>query len=212
MTKIRLIFEGLPTFESSPIFYSLDDDVDLRLRGLPETYARCNAALRFMSNINGDVDQMRVRRDELESMRVAYLRAALMEFVGMEDSLIYEVGRDCLRISNTRNAMLVALRELRNVQIHLVRSELLSNSHPVVFSHLDKERTGEYTALTIPRADLELLKNDQRGSIRHYHREDFQRAVEWLNEAQQRWGISEVVMHGIWTYASAIVDEHVPRK
>lgn len=208
--KLRLNFEGLPTFESTPMFFSLDDDVDARLRMLPATYARCNAALRFMSHIGANADHLCVRTDELESMRVAYLRAALMEFAGMEEALVIDLGRGqpLLRIRETRNAMLIVLRELRNVQIHLVKSDLVSSARPAVLRYRGEEHTQELTALTIPQRDLDRLRDSR--SAPYCHRDDFARAVDWLAEAQEHWGIADVVMRGIWAYAAAIVAAHVP--
>lgn len=87
MAKIGLIFEALPTFESTPVYFTLDDDVNQRLRTLVGTYARCNAALRFTSWVGAGTDTLHVRDDELASMRVACLRAELMEFAGMEETL-----------------------------------------------------------------------------------------------------------------------------
>jgi hypothetical protein len=209
--RIRLRFEGLPTFDSTPLFFGLRDDIDGRLRTLPATYSRCNAALRFMSWIGADADQLHVRTEELEGMRVACLRAALMEYAGMEESLGLDLGRNQitpLRIPATRNAMLVALRELRNVQLHLVGTEFLSGKRLAISRFKGEEQTHELTALTIPRNELEGLKDARNAT--HYHRTDFGRAVDWLADAQEHWGIADVVMRGIWAYAEAIVEAHVP--
>jgi hypothetical protein len=208
--RIRLKFNGLPTFESTPLFFTLANDVDSRLRTLPATYARCNAALRFMSNIGADAGQLHVRAEEVDGMRVAYLRAALMEFAGMEETLVIDLGRgpSPMRISHTQNAMLVALRELRNVQVHLIRSDLLSSKRSAVWRYEGKEEAHELTALTIPRPDLDRLKNPRTAA--YCNRADFERAVDWLADAQEHWGIADVVMRGIWAYAEAIVDAHAP--
>lgn len=208
--KVRLSFEGLPSFESTPLFFTLENGVDARLRTLPATYARCNAALRFMSNIGADADHLHVRAEEVEGMRVAYLRAALMEFVGMEEALVIDLGREPppMRISRTQNAMLVALRELRNVQVHLIRSDLLSSKRSAVWRYQGREESHDLTALTIPRQDLDRLKDPRTAS--YCDRTDFRRAVDWLADAQEHWGIADVVMRGIWAYAEAIVDAHAP--
>lgn len=209
-SKVHLDFDNLPTFESTPLFFTLDDQVDARLRTLPATYARCNSALRFMSNIGADSDHMHVRAEEIASMRVAYLRASLMEFVGMEEALRIDLGRDQvpLRISDTRSAMLVVLRELRNVQIHLIKTDLLSGKRSAVSRFRGEEHEHELTALTIPRLDLDRVKDARNAA--YCHREDLERAVDWLAEAQEHWGIADVVMRGIWAYAEAIVAVHVP--
>lgn len=87
MTKLALRLDGLPTFESTPSFFSLPDAVGARLARLPYVFARTNTALRFNSLVGADSATIHVRDDELGHMRAAYLRAALMDFVGIEDTL-----------------------------------------------------------------------------------------------------------------------------
>jgi hypothetical protein len=210
MAKITLLFDELPTFERTPLFFSLDDDVDQRLRTLPGTYAKCNAALRFNSCVAANAKTLGVREEELPSMQVAYLRAALMEFAGMEEALNSDLNGSSppLRLRDTRNAMLVVLRALRNIQVHLVRTTLPSAKRAAVLRWNQQEYQHELTALMIPQADLDKLKESRNTS--HYDRADFNRAVDWLAQAQEHWGIHDVVREGIWAYARAVVDAHVP--
>lgn len=107
MTKLTLLFDELPTFERTPLFFSLDDDVDQRMLTLPNTYARCNAALRFNSCAHAKSDMLGVREEELPSRQTAYLRAALMEFAGMEEALGSDLDGSSapLLTRDTRNAM-----------------------------------------------------------------------------------------------------------
>jgi hypothetical protein len=206
MTKIKLRFDELPTFERTPLFVSLADDIDQRLRTLPDTYARCNAALRF--NLWGRLkaDMLGVREEEIASMQSACVRASLMEFVGMEESLPSEV-RSALRIRDTQNAMLVVLRELRNIQVHVTQSGFISSKRRTVLRWNEKEHEHELVALTIPQADLDRLRDKRK--ISHYDRADFERAISWLEQAQEHWGIHDVLLQGIWTYARCVVDAHV---
>jgi hypothetical protein len=211
MTRRNLVFLNLPTFESSPWFYTLPDEVDSRLRRLPGTYDRCRAALRFMSCIGADPTTLKARETDAEFMSVAYLRASLMEFVGMEDALPSDLPRGTkpLRIHETSDAMLVVLRELRNVQVHLVRSNFITTTKSA-YSELDGERhEHQIVARTIPLDDLDRLR-DSRNCPNAFVHADFMQAIEWLDRVQQSWGISDVVMRGIWRYASMCVDAHVP--
>lgn len=210
MTKIKLLFNDLPTFEGTPLFFTLEDDIDRRLRTLSNTYAKCNVALRFNSWASADAKALGVRDDELASMRAGCLRAALMEFAGMEEALASDVNDSVppLRIRDTKNAMLVVLRELRNIQIHVIGTELRSAKRSAVLRWNDQEHQHELTALLIPHSDLDKLKDSHNSS--RYDRADFDRAVDWLAQAQEHWGILDVVREGIWAYAKAIVNAHVP--
>ena len=104
--------------------------------------------------------------------------------------------------------MLVVLRELRNIQIHLVGIELRSAQRSAVLRWREQEHQHELTALLIPRHDLDKLKDDRNSS--HYDSADFSRAIDWLAQAQEQWGILDVVREGIWAYAKAVVNVHVP--
>ena len=53
-----------------------------------------------------------------------------------------------------------------------------------------------------------LIRKDHRNSS-HYDSGDFSRAVDWLAQAQEHWGILDVVREGIWAYAKAAVNTHV---
>lgn len=209
MTKTKLLFDNLPMFQGTPLFFSLEDDIDQRLRMLSNTYARCNVALRFNSWAGADAKGLGVREDELPSMRAGCLRAALMEFAGMEEALASDLkaSDSPLRIRDTKNAMLVALRELRNIQVHVIGTELRSVKRPAILRWNDQEHQHELTALLIPQYDLDKLKDSHNGS--RYDRADFNRAVDWLAQAQEHWGILDVVREGIWAYAKAIVNAHV---
>jgi hypothetical protein len=141
------------------------------------------------------------------------LRAALMEFAGMEEALGSDLDGSSspLQIRDTRNAMLVVLRELRNIQVHLVSTEFRAEKRRAVLRWKGMEgedHETELTALMIPRDDLEKLK-DPRNSSR-YEPQDFAKAVDWLADAQEHWGICDVVFRGIWAYAEAVADAHAP--
>lgn len=196
MTKIKLLFDDLPTFAGTPLFFSLENDIDQRLRTLSNTYARCNVALRFNSWASADGKGLGVREDELQSMRAGCLRAALMEFAGMEEALASDLKASVslLRIRDTKNAMLVVLRELRNIQIHVIGTELRSAKRPAVLRWNDQEHQHELTALLIPNYDLNKLKDSRNTSS--YDRADFNRAVDWLEQAQEHWGILDVCVKG----------------
>jgi len=103
-----------------------------------------------------------------------------MEYAGTEEALGLDLDRDTvppLRIRATKNAMLVVLRELRNVQIHLVRTEFLSAKRFAISRLGGEEREHELTVLTIPRNDLESLRDARNAT--YCNLSDFEHAVDW---------------------------------
>lgn len=210
-TSTRLLFEQLPSFESSPLFSALEADTEAALRLLPNVYARAVAALRFRQNIGSSAEHMRVSEDDVAIMQVAYLRAALMDYVGMEEVLPLDleargIGESVLTIRETRDALLVILREMRHLQLHLVNTSFGSSRKAAILRGMGKEHPTEVTVLTVPRDDLLKLRSLRNAS--RYDPRDLERAIEWFEAAQANWGVGDVVQAGIQRYAEALVSHY----
>ena len=212
-SKIKLRLDGLPHFESSPLFCTLEPSTEAAFRRLPKAYERAVAALRFRQKIGGDKDALGVSEDHVHIMQVADLRAALMEYVATEEVLPTDLvarglGEKPLRILDTGNAMLILLRELRHLQLHLVNTLFESTSKSAVLrtKSEDKEMETELTVLTIPTADLCQLKT-LRNAVR-FDEKELDAAISWFSRAQAQWGIGDVVQAGIQVYASALVQRY----
>lgn len=175
VVKVQISLENLPTFETSPIFCCLDDDVERELRRFVNVFERASVALRFLQNEGASADQLHVRKEEEEQMQAAYLRASLMEFVGMEDSLPTDlralgINKPALRIWDTNNAMLILLRELRHVHIHVARTKFLRRNKVAVFRGFDRELETNVVIRTIPKHDLDQLTTGRRA--KHFTRHE----------------------------------------
>jgi hypothetical protein len=86
-TRIKLRFDGLLHFETSPLFCTLEPSTEAAFRRLPSTYERSVAALSYFRRIRGDIDALGVSEEHRRIMQVAYLQAALMEYVANEEVL-----------------------------------------------------------------------------------------------------------------------------
>lgn len=213
MGKIKLSFDGLPHFATSPFFCSLKPSTELALKNLPNAYERAVAALRFCQNIGGGKDALGVSEEHVRIMQVAYLRAALMEYVAIEEVLsidlsMRDTGEEPLRIRNTGNAMLILLRELRHLQLHLLNTEFKSSSRFAFTRTRSKvyEFETEVAILTIPDADLLQLKTLRNAA--RFDEEELSKAIAWFSNAQSQWGIGDVMLSGIQTYADKIVQHY----
>lgn len=211
--KFKLRLDGLPNFETSPLFLTLEPSTEAALRKLPNVYERAVAALRFCQRIGADKEILGVSEDHLHIMQVAYLRAALMEYVAIEEVLPIDLitrglGEEPLRILDTGNAMLILLRELRHLQLHLVNTSFDSISKSAVLRTIKKEREfeTELTILTIPTADLRQLKTLRNAA--RFDPEELDAAISWFSYAQAQWGIGDVVLCGIRVYTTAVVQRY----
>ena len=145
-------------------------------------------------------------------MHAAYLRAALMEFVGMEDCLpgdLRRLGqkRAALRMYDTGNAMLIMLRELRHVHVHVGCARTIRAEREAIIRSRNRDDV-ETTVdvITVPRSDLEQLR-DARHSKR-FQSGELLAAIEWLDEAQGQWGIRDVVVSAVNEWAREILRAH----
>jgi hypothetical protein len=141
-------------------------------------------------------------------MQVAYLRAALMEFVGMEEVLPLDLaergrGESPLRIYDTHDAMLIMLREMRHVQLHLLNTSFDTTEMDAFFRFGEETHSTQVTVLTVPKADLAQIKRLRNAS--RFDSVDLNRAIDWLAEAEAKWGIGDVVQSGVQCYADMLI-------
>lgn len=212
-STINLRFDDLPRFESSPLFCALDPSTETALKRLSNAHERAVAALRFCQRIGGDKGALGVSEDHVRIMQVAYLRAALMEYVAIEEVLSIDLverdlGEEPLKILDTGNAMLILLRELRHLQLHLVNTSFESSSRSAFLRTRSKEKEFEtmLTILTIPTADLYELKTLRNAA--RFDPNEFDAAISWFTHAQGQWGIQDVIQSSVQTYADALVQRY----
>jgi hypothetical protein len=212
-SKYELRLDGLPNFETSPLFCTLEPSTEAALRQLPNAYERAVAALRFCQRIGGDQDSLGVSENHVPITQAAYLRAALMEYAAIEEVLPIDLvmrgfEEKPLRILETGNAMLILLRELRHLQLHRVNTTFKSTSRSADLRTRNKEKEFEttLTILTIPTSDLRQLKT-LRNKAR-FDPDELDAAISWFTHAQSQWGIGDVMQSGIQVYAAEVVQRY----
>lgn len=208
VAQIRLSIDEPPYFESTPIFCSLKKETEEALRNLPRVYHRSVAALRFRQQIS---NPQSVSDEDKEIMKVAYLRAALMEFVAMEEVLRFDIeerglNETPLKMADTECAMLILLRELRHLQLHLVTTSFSVERREAVYRDGEKEMGTILTINLVPYEGLRQIK--QLHNARRFAAYELDAAIEWLNKAQLNWGIDDVLQRGVQKYADALVNAY----
>jgi hypothetical protein len=217
---VHLNLDGLPVFVSTPMFCCIDTDIENALKPLSDTYSRVRCASRFLQRFGASVEFLNVMEDERLIMWGGYLRAALMEYAGMEDSVRSDLRRLGVResdvvVDKTGNALLILLRELRNLHVHVVQNafdirhknavlrSLNENRDERLSRSLGQEDNSDTSVITIPRLDLDQLIA-ARGS-RRFDRAELLTAIDWLDDVQHRWGVRDVVLAAIEQYSEIIV-------
>lgn len=207
-TKVKIEIDEPPDFESSSIWCRLRLRTKQGLRRLPHVYERSVAALRFRQQIG---NPHAVSEEDRDIMKVAYLRAALMEFVAMEEVLPVDLkrrslGEEPLRIKSTGSAHLIILRELRHVHLHLATKTFEAQQREAVLRFGEEETNTTLSIELIPYEDT--LKIKELRNANAYENNELDAAISWLNEAQSNWGIGDVLQRGVQKYADALVSAY----
>jgi len=206
---MRLDLSNLPTFEKTSIFCNLDTTTEIELKEFPNVFQRATAAMRFCQYMGGGIV---VNDNDRDLMRVACLRASLMEFAGMEEVLPLDLSQrgnsdEAFKIFETGNVLLILLKELRNLQLHLINTSFTREDREAVsYSSIIEPRYTSFPIHMIPMDDLLQLKNLKNAP--KYDESQLKTAIEWLNDAQRHWGIRDVLQTGVESYARLIVETY----
>lgn len=214
--KPKLDFSLLTRPDSRSMFVSLPPELEKSIEPLTETSARIEGALKFCWYIGTNKDSLH-SDDELKILRrrEAFMRASLAEYVSIEDV----IKRDLLRLGkikkteqpykiiNSENPMLHITRELRNLEIHLISSKI-SESKKDVFLRLNEgEKQIQTSIFTIGDLTVKKFKS-LKFAKKRYSESEIKKMIQWFNEAQQDWGVNDIIFRSICEVTSEIVKKY----
>ncbi len=193
------------------MFVSLPIELEEPINKLPETSARIEGALKFCWYISGDEKILHAEEPKATRRRESFFRASLAEYVSIEDTLKRDLVKlnkvkitdKTYRITDSKNPMLHIVRELRNLEIHLSSSQLSENKKDVVWCWKNEEHQHQKTIWTVNDFTVEKFKNLR--NAKYYSDKDIKEMVKWLNEAQNDWGIENIIFRSICETTSNIV-------
>ena len=188
---ISMDFNNLTTIDRGHVFLTLEDSIKKSLGGEPEILDRIENSLEFIRKIGG------ANRNE-DRFQCALIRAALTELVSIED---IQRTRDNHRPNTSRHPLLCVVRELRNVQIHVLSAIIDDEKRRLCWG--DFANPEEATAVNWT---IRWIDNISIGDFEHlwkrkkYTRDDFVQALSWFDDNQRNWGIEEVLFRAISQY------------
>lgn len=206
--KYDLDFSQLERKDHSSIFRALPIDIEEILQAtLPETAARIEGAIKFCWHILGTEETLHAKEPKATRLREAFLRASLAEFVSTEETLQRDLNKldetlQPAKIFNCRNPLFHLIRELRNLEIHLVSSKLTPSAKAIIY----REQNNEITIWTIP--DLTVEKFKMLRNSKNYKDEDVEEMVSWFNKAQFDWGVDDLLFRSICDLATKLIDTY----
>lgn len=187
------------TFPSMEIGYLLIPKPPEALNAFPELHARCSAAIYMAAHVGGKSTKS-VISDEVH--KAAYIRAALSEFVGMEDVAKLLVNTNCehqISIDKCTNPFFHIMKLLRNYNIHVGSSVCSEVTVPVI-------AVGEEHALNVDVIDnlsVESLKLLRAG--KYYTDIEMNQMVQYFTVEQNKLGVCNLLLKGILLYAELLI-------
>ena len=203
MKKYIIDFNLLPDLTYSTWIYNLGSDIDEGLKPLPETLKRAKTAMRCVYEL--------ACGENYSHRKEAHFRAALAEFVAMEETLgrnLHQSGIMLrpLRCTDTADPVLHIVKALRNLETHLQSSDLSSFETTYWFGPIDKPEEGKemnhvvWFINDITPTAFSMLRNAQR-----YDSDDVAKLLNWFNKAQKLWGVYELIRLAILRYSKQII-------
>lgn len=192
-----LDFSLLPPLTEGSVLVQLPGELEAKLMQYPATYDRAHGAMAFsarISNVETSDDGSDVKRRE------SFMRAALGEYVSMEESIHYDdPAGQRPRIVDSKNPLLHIMKQIRNMQFHLLNSNMTSNTQNVIWASQDFKMQFWYVQdITLP--DFNRLRNANK-----YSAADKNQMINWFNTKQRQWGVNELIFQAVKMYTEEII-------
>lgn len=189
-------------------YYQIGDVRLNALRSFSEVLERVEAVLKFLYHFSPENNPV---------IKKAYLRAALSEFVSIEEVLSNDlnknkIGMNVLKIKDTENPLFHLLKQLRNYNIHLGNSKI-AYSDPVPVLRGNKERIDNGEAISWDEefaiidnfciADFNKLRDSK-----YFKDYDKKIMIDWFNKNQNIWGVSHLIFLATALYCDEIIAKY----
>ncbi|MDB5391934.1 MAG: hypothetical protein JWM11_7580 [Planctomycetaceae bacterium] len=193
----ELNFDLLPTLKLGSMFAVLPAEVDSKLCAYKATYDRAMGALTFsalLCNVPIKVDESGTK------LREAYLRAALGEFVSMEETIQLDDSNGMHpKIRDSQNPLLHMMKQLRNMQFHLSNSALTSHQQNVEWGSQNSAMDLWYVE------EIDLTDFNKLHGAANFSDSDKSKMIGWFNSNQKLWGINELILQSVTLYAKELL-------
>jgi len=196
---------------SASIFCRIEPAIEVKLKKFNQVYEHALSALRFLRQNNSNESNQIERNKAYESL----YRASLSDFCGMEESLkLYikdnGIEKPIVKITDSGDAVLCMLKELRNYLIHIKEKKIDSIPQTYIFDNftMAPELNGKETIVNIQIIDLRLEDFLKLTNSKFYYRDDIIKMISYFNDLQNSWGISEIIKCAVNKYSQIIIDSY----
>lgn len=191
------------------VFLTIPDEVRESLKGYPEILDRFMNSLGFVCRISGEYP---------DPFRCALIRAALTELVSIEDvqdTLVKNGSLGKKRLMNdSGHPLLCVVRELRNYEIHISSMELDMEKKDFMWGdvHKPSQATPVFGKKIYYVNNISLCEFKKLRNYKSYNEKQFECALNWLNQTQIEWGITEMLYRAILLFSCDLASSLLPPK
>lgn len=204
--KNILDFSLVPDLSYVKAWAELDKDLIKALDRLPNVLGRAKNAINFCARVSAE--------SVCTQLREGFLRAALLEFVSIEDVLIQDlknakINSKPLKCYHTKNPMLHIIHELRNFEIHLHSGKLSSTTISAFWGNIEYPENASPIKHKVWMID-DLTEDgfSRLNNSMYYTKDQIKGLVEWFNTAQKEWGVNFLIHIAVESYCRAIVQQY----
>lgn len=165
-----------------------------------EIYERFCCAVYMAAGINSETSLYIISS---EAASKAHLRAALAEFVSIEDflNLKFPSHKDKFSIVKSSNPLFHIMKLLRDYNIHLGVTTL-SESEISVALEVKPNDAHNINTLIVDNLDVSSLKSLR--NAKHYSDTDLIKMVNFFNKQQLRFGVENLIINGLIAYSNYV--------
>lgn len=207
----NLDFNLIPEYDFTAIFMKLPNALEAAISKFPQTEERIDGALMFCAHVMNCRDPEKVPAPARRTG--AYFRAALAEYASIEEAFNRErpAGTPEFKLLDTENPVPHILKQLRNMQIHLVASKMSPQTVSLIMKNHPGAEPVDVTIWTIK--DLTAAQFNDLNAFRRGHYTPAQAAemVTWLTTRQSAFGIHDLIHRGLVEAAERIVATYLPQ-
>jgi hypothetical protein len=165
-----------------------------------DIYERFCCAIYMASGINSETPLYMISSDAVSK---AHLRAALAEFVSIEDvlNLKYPSHKNEFSIVKSSNPLFHIMKLLRDYNIHLGVTTLAEPEISVAMETTPDE-VHDIKTLIVDNLEVNSLKTLR--NAKHYSDSDLIEMVDCFNKQQLRFGVADLIIKGLVTYSNYV--------
>jgi hypothetical protein len=191
----------LQPFSPPGVWTRIDPEVRTAVHSLTEVDERIEGVERLSHQIRAEFENS----DGDAKRSQIYFRAALSEFVSMEDAAAFDFKRlnlgDAPKIEKLSDPRLHGVRLLRHANVHLSATQLTTTERPAIWHGPTGSQEFQYLLFLATGLNKTIRATDQ---ATRYASNVIAAMIDWLEAEQARWGIQHVVLRAAETYAQEL--------